>query len=152
MKKLYLLIVFIFSLSILSGVLLSKSSFIGKVGIHFFYQQYKFLKIWWQGAAVIFALLMALMVVHLIVRKLLDFKTARITYLLALAVALVGLYFTYRDFRDSLSHRLLGERFHLGAYLFWLGWISINLFFLFDWKQTYLKRNFTSDISALKKH
>src|SRR5689334_12054514 len=126
MKKITILSFFLAALSVLSGVLLSKSSFIGKVGIHFFYQQYKFLRIWWQGALVIFCFLMLLVGIHLMVQKMLDFKTARFTYLLALAVALVGLYLTYLDFRQSLSHRLLGERFHIGAYLFWLGWISIN--------------------------
>jgi len=84
---------------------------------------------------VIFCFLLLLVGIHLVVRKMLDFKTARFTYLLALAVALVGLYLTYLDFRQSLSHRLLGERFHIGAYLFWLGWININIFFLVDHKK-----------------
>jgi len=135
MRKITILCFFLAALSVVSGVLLSKSSFIGKVGIHFFYQQYKFLRIWWQGALVIFCFLLLLVGIHLVVRKMLDFKTARFTYLLALAVALVGLYLTYLDFRQSLSHRLLGERFHIGAYLFWLGWISINIFFLVDHKK-----------------
>jgi hypothetical protein len=146
-KKTTFLILFLAALSVLSGLLLSKSSFIGKVGIHFFYQQYKFLHIWWQGALVIFGLLMALLVVHIIVKKYLDLKTARFTYLLALVVAIIGLYLTYRDFRDSLSHRLLGERFHIGAYLFWLGWISINIFFLIDYKRTQLMITKTSNIA-----
>ena len=47
-----------------------------------------------------------------------------------LIVAIVGLYMSYADFRNSLSHRWLGERFHLGVYLFWLGWIAITIFML----------------------
>ncbi|HVG40305.1 MAG TPA: hypothetical protein VM888_01745, partial [Chitinophagaceae bacterium] len=68
------------------------------------------------------------------------------TFLLALAVALIGLYLTYRDFRQSLSHRLMGERFHTGAYLFWLGWISIALFFLIRHKEQPLLRRNTASV------
>ncbi|HVG42609.1 MAG TPA: hypothetical protein VM888_13435 [Chitinophagaceae bacterium] len=135
MKKTTGLVFFLAALSLLSGVLLSKATLIGRVGINLFYQEYKFLKVWWQGAFVIFTALMLLLLVHLIVQKLLDYKTAKFTYILALAVALVGMYLTYKDFRESLSHRLLGERFHIGAYLFWLGWICINMFFLVLQKQ-----------------
>ena len=46
---------------------------------------------------------------------------------ISVLIALVGLYFTYNDFRHTLSHRWLGERFHLGAYLFWIVWIAISV-------------------------
>jgi hypothetical protein len=49
-----------------------------------------------------------------------------------LIVAIVGLYFTYRDFQYYYAHRWLKEKFHLGGYLFWIGWIGISLFFLFS--------------------
>lgn len=48
----------------------------------------------------------------------------------AIVAALLGLYFTYQDFRQNVSHRWLGERFHLGGYLFWIGWIIISVFYL----------------------
>lgn len=43
-------------------------------------------------------------------------------------IAVAGIYFSYLDFRRTLSHRWLGERFHLGVYLFWVGWIAITIF------------------------
>jgi hypothetical protein len=48
----------------------------------------------------------------------------------ALVLALIGLYFTYQDFRHNTAHRWLGERFHLGGYLFWIGWMAISVFYL----------------------
>jgi hypothetical protein len=50
----------------------------------------------------------------------------------AVLAALLGLYFTYQDFRHTASHRWLGERFHLGGYLFWVGWIIISIYHLMD--------------------
>jgi hypothetical protein len=32
---------------------------------------------------------------------------------------------TYHDFTNNLSHKLLGWKFHTGAYLFWAGWLVI---------------------------
>ena len=49
-------------------------------------------------------------------------------------IAVAGLYFSYHDFRNTLSHKLLGEGFHLGVYLFWLGWIGISIGLLFTAK------------------
>ena len=46
---------------------------------------------------------------------------------ISVVIALIGLYFSYNDFRHTLSHRWLGERFHLGAYLFWIVWIAISV-------------------------
>ena len=57
-------------------------------------------------------------------------KTAKTIKLFFLLVCLAGLYFTFRDFRTTLSHRWLGERFHLGIYLYWIGLCIISLFFL----------------------
>jgi hypothetical protein len=53
-------------------------------------------------------------------------------HVFACVLALAGLYFTYIDFRNTLSHHMLGERFHLGAYLFWLGWLVISAFFILE--------------------
>jgi len=55
-------------------------------------------------------------------------KTSKIIQTVLLAIAIAGIFFSYSDFRNTLSHRLLGERFHLGVYLFWLGWIAITIF------------------------
>jgi hypothetical protein len=121
-------------LSVIAGSLLSGASLAGRAGISLFYSEYGFLKVWWQAALAIFVLWMILLVVQRVVHNKAALPTARIVHVFALLLALAGLYFTYYDFRHSLSHRLLGERFHLGAYLFWFGWMIISLFYLLQKK------------------
>lgn len=111
---------------------MSKVSWIGRVGINLFYKQYHFLKIWWQGTLVVFITLLVLSIVQFVVQQRLPKATARIAHLIAFIAALLGLYATYHDFRHDMEHHLLGERFHLGAYLFWIGWMVICLFYLFQ--------------------
>lgn len=125
---------FILLLAILSGIsgyMLSKSSWIGKVGISLFYQQYEFLKIWWQAGLVVFVLLMVIFALHAILKNKLSGSGGNIACIVLLLIAITGLYGTYHDFRHDFSHRMLGERFHIGAYLFWISWMLISLFFLF---------------------
>ncbi|MBD0374839.1 MAG: cytochrome d ubiquinol oxidase subunit II [Flavisolibacter sp.] len=124
---------FIFVLALLSavsGYLLSRASLVGRVGIRLYYQQYKFLKVWWQGALVVFGIFLVLyFILSWVHRK--KSSALLITAMLILFGAIAGLFFTYQDFRNDLSHRFLGERFHLGAYLFWVGCMLISLYFLF---------------------
>jgi hypothetical protein len=130
MKKFLPLILLLAALSLISGFLMSKASLIGRVGISLFYKQYKFLKIWWQGALVVFICLIAFLIVQGLIQR--NFKRGKAAafQVLFILLALAGLYFTYADFRHSLNHRWLGERFHLGAYLFWVSWIIISLFYM----------------------
>lgn len=130
MKRNVYLFALLLLLSLISGVLLSKASLVGRTGINLFYKEYKFLKLWWQGSFVVFATLLAVFGIHSLLEKVLSGKLANRAHVLSIVIALTGLFFTYQDFRHSLSHRLLGERFHLGAYLFWIGWIMIALYFL----------------------
>jgi hypothetical protein len=117
-------------LSVLSGYLLSKATLIGRTGINLFYKEYQFLKTWWKGALAVFAGLLILFFLLGMAQRKLPRRKAVIVHAVTLVMAIVGLYFTYSDFRNTLSHRLLGERFHLGAYLFWIGWMLISLFYL----------------------
>ena len=68
-------------------------------------------------------------------QKKLKTKKAKAVHIGCLLAALAGLYFTYYDFRHTTTHRLLGERFHLGGYLFWIGWIIISVYYLTQKKQ-----------------
>lgn len=95
-----------------------------------FYREYNFLKTWWKGGLLILAALMALYIAHGMVQKKYPASKAKAIHIGACVIALIGLYFTYNDFRHTLSHRLLGERFHLGVYLFWIGWIITGLYYL----------------------
>lgn len=117
-------------LAVLSGYLMSKASLVGRVGISLFYKQYTFLKTWWQGGGVVLALWLLLFWLQGMVQDRAKAATARYVHFAAIAAAALGLYLTYQDFRHTLSHRLLGERFHLGAYLFWIGWMLVSLFYL----------------------
>lgn len=132
MKRLSFLIIALAVLSTLSGYFLSKASWIGRVGISLFYQQYNFLKVWWKAALVGFGALMILLIIQTIIQRKLSFNIAKIIHIILLLLAITGLYFTYQDFRHSLSHRWLGERFHIGFYLFWIQWMIISLFYIFQ--------------------
>lgn len=129
-KRSSFIILLLTGLAILSGFLLSKASLVGKTGISIFYRQYKFLKIWWQGALVVFIAWILLFILQGWIERKYPIRTSRLIHISAIILAAVGLFFTYQDFRNTLSHRLLGERFHIGAYLFWLGWMIISLFYL----------------------
>lgn len=116
--------------SILAGYLLSAISFVGKAGISLFYQQYQFFKIWWKAALLVFSIWIVLFIIQTFLYKKVRKATFTMVSVIFLIAAIAGLFFSYADFRRSLSHRWLGERFHLGIYLFWLGWIAISVFVL----------------------
>lgn len=122
-------------LAVLSGYLLSKASLVGKTGIHFFYKEYKFLNHWYKGAALVLAFWLLLFLLHRWLAKKLPVAKSKLVFAVSIAIALIGLYLTYTDFRADLSHRLLGERFHIGAYLFWVGWVLVALFHLWPQKE-----------------
>ena len=123
-----LFLLYLAALAVISGILFSKVSWVGKVGIRFFYSEYNFFKIWWQGALAVFGLLLLLFIVQAVVKRFAARNTGKAVQFTAVLLALLGLFLTYEDFRNDISHRWLGERFHIGAYLFWLGWISISIF------------------------
>lgn len=118
-------------LSVLSGFLLSKINIIGRAGIELFYNEYRFFKYWWKGALAVFGILLFLFYLQGFIQQKLFRTHAALLHISALVIAVVGVYFTYDNFRHDLSHRLIGERFHLGFYLFWFGWMLISLFYLF---------------------
>jgi hypothetical protein len=121
-------------LSVVSGYLMSKASWIGRVGMTFFYKEYNLLKIWWQGAIAVFIMLILLFVLHSFIHMKLRIAGARALHFLLLLLAVGGLYLTYDDFTNELSHRMLGWRFHYGFYLSWADWMLICIFFLFKKK------------------
>jgi hypothetical protein len=127
-KRISILVVFLAALACLSGYLMSKASFIGRLGMTYVYKEYRFLKTWWKGALTVFIVWMILLIIQMIIERKLSKQKAIIVYVIFILLALAGLYFTYSDFQNATSHRWLKERFHIGAYLFWLGWIIISVF------------------------
>ncbi len=134
MKRVIPFLLFLSGIACASGYLMSKLTGIGKIGITLMHREYQFLKIWWEGAIAVFLGLLILFLIHSVFYKIVPFLLAKFLDLVLLAAAIYSLYFTYTDFHVDVSHRLLGEHFHLGAYLFFVGWILICFFFLFKSK------------------
>jgi hypothetical protein len=123
-------------LAVVAGYLLSKATLIGRTGIALFYKEYHLFRYWWKGALLIFCVWVLLFLLHHFLQRHLFRRHAALLHITAIVIAVIGLYFTYSDFRNDLSHRLLGERFHLGFYLFWIGWMLISLYYLFQRRRT----------------
>ena len=117
-------------LACLSGFLLSKASWAGRAGMTVLYREYLFLKTWWKGAGVVAAIWLLLFVIQGLMTRNRDRKHSITVHIICILVALAGALFTYLDFTNNLSHRLLGTAFHTGGYLFWAGWIAISVFYL----------------------
>lgn len=139
-KRTSILVVFLTALAVLSGHLMSKASFIGRIGMTYIYKEYRFLKTWWKGALAVFVVWMILLIIQFVVEKKLSKAKATIVHVVFILLALVGLYFTYSDFQHTTSHRWLKEKFHIGAYLFWLGWIIISAFCIVQKREDILKQ------------
>ena len=138
-KRISLLIVFLVALASLCGYLMSKASFIGRLGMTYVYKEYRFLKTWWQGALTVFVVWIVLLIIQTIVEKKLSKAIATAVHVVFILLALVGLYFTYLDFQHTTSHRWLKEKFHIGAYLFWLGWVVISAFCIVQNRKNIIK-------------
>lgn len=128
--RLTTLVIFFAFISATSGYLLSKASLVGRTGINLFYREYRFLRTGWQAALLIFFVFCILLVVHYWVQNGRLRSNRKIYHLLLMGIGFAGLFLTYSDFRNTLSHKLLGERFHLGAYLFWIGWLAIGAVYI----------------------
>ena len=130
MRQNFLFLCILAMLSAASGYLMSKASWIGRVGISLFHKEFNLLKIWWEGASAVFIVLIILFLLHAFVQARLHIVAARVLHVVLLLAAIGGAYLTYLDFTNDFSHHLMGWRFHLGFYLFWAGWVLMCLFFL----------------------
>ena len=128
-KKLISLNAILIPLAIIAGWTLSKSTIVGKVGIHFLHREYAFLNSWWKGALFVWVVWLILEIIQYRVWKRNRRKVNLALQATFIFLAVLGLYYTYLDFR-TFSHGLLGDRFHIGGYLFWIGWCVISVFFI----------------------
>jgi hypothetical protein len=129
-KRLYVLIGFQALFTLLQTYLILRISLIGKIGIALFYKEYTLLRSGWKTFFLFFAMQMAVIAVLFIVSKRSSARAARTTAYALTGMAVVGLWLNFDDFLHTYSHRLLKERFHLGFYLFWAGWIISCVFFI----------------------
>lgn len=131
MKGLSTLVTFQALLATISSIYISKMSFMGRMGISFFYRDYQILKVWWQAALLLFILQLLLILLLWLSRKTL--RKTRISFLpgfLLLLAATAAAYLTYVDFTTT-SHKYLRSNFHLGIYLFWAGCALSCVYFMF---------------------
>ncbi len=128
-NKIIHLLILAFS-SLLSGIMISKMSLIGKIGITIIYNEYTILKSWWKTALLLFII----QVVIFIALSIWDANTVKrfkrlLLPLVFLFIGIIGFIYTYYDFTET-SHRLLKKTFHIGFYIFWLTWFGNCLFFM----------------------
>lgn len=131
MKKQWgFLLLFLVTLSVVSGGLLSQMSLVGQLGVATLYTEYAFLRDWYLGSIVIFLSLIFLSFILWLCKRWMGSKNFVILNLIFVVLGLIGFFYTYIDF-TSTAHKYLDSKFHTGAYLFWAGWLFINLFFFF---------------------
>ena len=122
-KKFWLIVLLQFILSVVSGFLISKMSFLGRVGINFFYQEYAIFKVWWQTALLFFGIQFFLMILQSIA------KTKLVSWVI-LIISIAGLVYVFIDFNNTFSYKILKEKFHVGFYLFFISTIIHCVYFL----------------------
>ncbi len=130
-NKIIHLLILAFS-SLLSGIMISKMSFIGKVGITIIYNDYTILKSWWKTALLMFVI----QVVLFLVLNSWNNKTEGTVkkYLLPIIFLLIGMIgwgYSYYDFTET-SHRMMKTSFHIGFYLFWITWLGNCIYPIID--------------------
>ena len=119
--------------SVISGVLITKMSFLGRIGVHTMYREYLVFRSWWKTALLLFIIQAVLILILVICKKVATLALTRFVSLALIVLGAIGLFFTYIDFTTT-SHKLMKSSFHWGFYLFWIGWFISCLFFLFSKK------------------
>ena len=128
-NKIIHLLILAFS-SLLSGIMISKMSFIGKIGITIIYNEYTILKSWWKTALLLFAIQAVIFIVLSIWNEKTTKRFKRLLLpLIFLFMGIIGLIYCYYDFTET-SHRLLKKTFHFGLYIFWFPWFGNCIFFM----------------------
>lgn len=117
------------TLSLISGILVSKMSFLGKVGISLIYREYSILKVWWKAAILFFAIQLFVIFALSVVKRVYNVKTTRLVAITLFIFGLLGIYLTYIDFTET-SHKMLNSSFHAGFYLFWVSFFVTCAYFM----------------------
>ena len=125
-------------LSLISGVLISKMSFIGKIGISTIF------KTWWKTALLLLVIQLVLIAVLQLFKAKVSVSFSRLLAFLLIVLGGIGAYFTYIDFTTT-SHKMMKLSFHLGFYLFWVGWF-ITCFYYLLFKKKKKEDNIQQDI------
>ena len=98
-------------LSLISGVLISKMSFIGRIGVSTAYNQYAVFKVWWKTAILLFIVQFILALFLQTFKSKVSNNFARLLALLLIIVGGIGAYFTYIDFTTT-AHKVMNIKCH----------------------------------------
>ena len=90
MKNLSILTLIQALLSLVSGILISKMSFIGKIGVSTFYSQYAVFKTWWKTALILFIVQFVLLLFLQTFRAKVSVGFARLLAVLLTIIGAVG--------------------------------------------------------------
>lgn len=132
MKKLMNILIFQLLLSIISAILLSQMSWLGRIGISLLYKEYVILKEPTRTTPIIFGIqFLVILILHLFY-VLSQRKTSRIICILIFILAGLGLAYTIHDFSQTFSHRILKSKFHFGGYLIWIGMMISSVYYFFQ--------------------
>lgn len=128
LRRNLLFVVFLLALSSLSGWLIHRMSLLGRIGISLIHKEYTFLKNPFTAGGAVFGVLLVLFLLQLSAVRKMSRNRSNLINAVAMLLAIGGLYVTYNDFQTDITHKWLKERFHLGFYLFWIGWICISMY------------------------
>ena len=129
MKKSTSLLLFQALLSVVSGILITQMSLLGRIGIHPMYRQFMIFRSWWKTALLLFAVQCLVIGLLWSIRKMVHLSAAKKVAWLLLIVGIVGFAATYWDFSTTM-HKVMKAKFHFGFYLFWIGWWVSCLYFI----------------------
>ena len=129
MKKSTSILLFQGLISLVSGILITQMSLLGRIGIHTMYRQFLVFRSWWKTALLLFAVQCLLLALLYGVRKAMSLSSAKKVAWILLLVGILGAGATYWDFSQTM-HKVMKAKFHFGFYLFWLGWAVSCLYFI----------------------
>lgn len=131
MKNKWIILILIQAvISLVAGILLSKMSLVGRIGVSTVYTEYGFMKDWYKGFAAVFIVQLLLIAILWAVKRTTTYKNFSLVNLIFVIIGLIGLLYTFYDF-TSTSHKYMNGQFHSGGYLFWAGWFITCIFFFF---------------------
>ena len=129
MKKSTSILLFQGLISVVSGILITQMSLLGRIGIHTMYRQFLVFRSWWKTALLFFAAQCLLLALLYGVRKAMRLSSAKKVAWILLLIGILGAGTTYWDFSHTM-HKVMKAKFHFGFYLFWLGWAVSCLYFI----------------------
>ena len=129
MKRLFSLILFQCLTSVISGILISKMSFIGRIAVSTTRREYLVFKTWWKTALIILAIQLFLILILWIFKRISNLLGVLMSLAFLLLIGF-GVYYTYLDFTQT-SHKYMRIVFHSGFYLAWASGAFTCFYFIF---------------------